>query len=1283
MANIALIVNNVLSDSGAELGAANGVATLDSGGKIPVSQLPNSVMEFKGTWSAATNTPTLANGTGNAGDVYEVSAAGTVNFGAGGIAFAIGDYVVYDGATWQYSSGQKGTITSVALTMPSAFSVSGSPITTSGTFAITGAGTTAQYVRGDGTLATMPDISGFVPYTGATGNLDLGTHTIIAAKGTFSSSGSSDTVGITHSSGSGIALNITKGGNGEGIYVNKSSGSGNAVTIVGTLNATTLVRNGGTAAQFLKADGSIDSSTYLTTASAASTYLPLAGGTLTGVLRVDSALRIKSGTENGILLETYTTNELRIRVTPASTTFDSSLIFPSASRNFTFPNASGTIALTSDIPAVAGVYLPLAGGTLTGQLSVLYSGAIINLRTNSSGNNSNLQLGNDTATNGGGMALFGSAYVSNAQYRQAGAYIYSNQGGGLTLHAEGNTSMFLATNNVAAITINGSQAISLSGALSGTSASFTGNLTVSSGNTTGGGIIFADDGDIVDLNDAYLSLRFSSGVRVFSANRSGTPVITLANTGAITATGNITGANLSGTNTGDQTNISGNAGTVTNGVYTTGDQTIGGVKTFSTFINGGNDLRFLNSAAFGLTWSGTYGGSAASRIFDNSQLYIWTDDQTNFATVSTGANAEWYWRQGVSNVGAGGTISMRLIDNNLTVAGTISGSNLSGTNTGDQNLSNYVTLDGTQTITGVKTINNNLLFANSGTTKRGIQGTVGVNDMWFVGGGATAENAGFLEISTGDDAQTGGASEPIYVRQYGPGDPLTGTLFRSASLLDANGNTSFPGTVTASGLTINTGGTGTWGPFVVTSTSLWGDGATQYVTIGAGGSAGIMIYNPHIVWNGTNSCAALRIGRSGGVSTGAYYEVGTGASDNFFIAKNSLSSGTQLNINSSGNASFSGNLSATKTGGTNSTPGFQVRAAGGGPRIQTYGLDADANAWMGLGTDMAGNPYEHSLYFPFGAGGFSGLGRQTIGYYNGTTYSTTATFLASGRIGFGIASPEAALHVAQPGQDDQLILGSAANNRDHAMFMYSGPNKAEVMRYQSGTRFILGGSNNISKTSIFGGGSERLTVESGGVTAYRIFSTAGGGYNLIGGSAFVLGGSGATFDNSTGVRLTESYGPVWNCADGATWHHQVINGSSLVGISAAGTNFGNGNIWASGDITAYYSDMRLKTKISNIENALDKVLSLNGFYYTNNETAKEFGYNDEKVQVGVSAQEVEAILPEIVTLAPFDVTGNDNGDMLSKSGENYKTVKYDKLVPLLIEAIKELKLELDALNTKK
>jgi uncharacterized protein YqgV (UPF0045/DUF77 family) len=87
-----------------EKGANSGVATLDAGGKVPVSQLPNSVMEFQGTWNATTNTPTLVDGTGNLGDVYWVTVAGTQNLGSGSQDFAVGDFVIYNSsADWQKS----------------------------------------------------------------------------------------------------------------------------------------------------------------------------------------------------------------------------------------------------------------------------------------------------------------------------------------------------------------------------------------------------------------------------------------------------------------------------------------------------------------------------------------------------------------------------------------------------------------------------------------------------------------------------------------------------------------------------------------------------------------------------------------------------------------------------------------------------------------------------------------------------------------------------------------------------------------------------------------------------------------------------------------------------------------------------------------------------------------------------------------------------------------------------------------------------------------------------
>lgn len=96
-----------------EKASANGVATLDGGGKIPASQLPSTVMELQGTWDASTNTPTLANGLGDPGDVYEVIAEGTVDFGAGPIAFAIGDWAVYGADGLWYKSINSNEVTSV------------------------------------------------------------------------------------------------------------------------------------------------------------------------------------------------------------------------------------------------------------------------------------------------------------------------------------------------------------------------------------------------------------------------------------------------------------------------------------------------------------------------------------------------------------------------------------------------------------------------------------------------------------------------------------------------------------------------------------------------------------------------------------------------------------------------------------------------------------------------------------------------------------------------------------------------------------------------------------------------------------------------------------------------------------------------------------------------------------------------------------------------------------------------------------------------------------------
>ena len=124
-------------------------------------------------------------------------------------------------------------------------------------------------------------------------------------------------------------------------------------------------------------------------------------------------------------------------------------------------------------------------------------------------------------------------------------------------------------------------------------------------------------------------------------------------------------------------------------------------------------------------------------------------------------------------------------------------------------------------------------------------------------------------------------------------------------------------------------------------------------------------------------------------------------------------------------------------------------------------------------------------------------------------------------------------------------------------------------------------------------------------------------------------------------------------------------------------------IGASGNISAYYSDERLKTKTGKIEGALEKVQSLKGFYYVENELARSLGYKNEEEQVALSAQDVQAVMPHAVSLAPVDMeTDEFSGEITSKSGENYLTVDYARLVPLLVESIKELKAEIDTLKTQ-
>jgi hypothetical protein len=105
----------------------------------------------------------------------------------------------------------------------------------------------------------------------------------------------------------------------------------------------------------------------------------------------------------------------------------------------------------------------------------------------------------------------------------------------------------------------------------------------------------------------------------------------------------------------------------------------------------------------------------------------------------------------------------------------------------------------------------------------------------------------------------------------------------------------------------------------------------------------------------------------------------------------------------------------------------------------------------------------------------------------------------------------------------------------------------------------------------------------------------------------------------------------------------------------------SGTLRVTGDVIAYYSsDSRLKDNIVPIPNALDKIKQIGGYEFDWNNNQKIYKGHD----IGVIAQEIEKVLPELVALRK----------------DGYKAVKYEKLVALLIEGIKELKQEVDQLK---
>ena len=322
------------------------------------------------------------------------------------------------------------------------------------------------------------------------------------------------------------------------------------------------------------------------------------------------------------------------------------------------------------------------------------------------------------------------------------------------------------------------------------------------------------------------------------------------------------------------------------------------------------------------------------------------------------------------------------------------------------------------------------------------------------------------------------------------------------------------------------------------------------------------------------------------------------------------------------------------------------------------------------------------------------------GIPNPTSTSPTMTLLSSGNVGIGTTSPDYKLHVKGDILADGgwlRVSGSKGlyfntygggwhmidstwirNYNNHPIYLYCGSSTAKVLCCDG--RVGIGTTSPGAKLEIedtvpcirltddrYEAGNSSTELEMGKIEWYSrdgswqyITPNLSHPFNIAKISVINKPHSGALPDCRIGFFTGE---------DGNVNEKMSIFSNGNVGIgttSPAQKLHVAGNAVVTGDITAYYSDERLKTFKGKIKEPLAKIKQLNGYYFVENELAKSLGYDNDKLQVGVSAQEVEKVLPEIVTKAPID--------------HKYKTVWYKKLTPLLIEGMKEQQDQIETLQ---
>ena len=508
-----------------------------------------------------------------------------------------------------------------------------------------------------------------------------------------------------------------------------------------------------------------------------------------------------------------------------------------------------------------------------------------------------------------------------------------------------------------------------------------------------------------------------------------------------------------------------------------------------------------------------------------------------------------------------------------------------------------------------------------------VAGGVGIGGDLYIGGSLYVDFVGTAtNLKDGTAGQVPYQTAPGATSFYGPGTAGNVLVSNGAGAPSYNNTLTLAGTTTATstqtGALVVAGGVGIGGSLYV-----GGEIIAQKLTIELTTVTTTLVTTDDIIRT-SNTTSAVS------TTTGALQvRGGVGIGGDLYVGGNIFPLGIIGTISTASNIA----------GGTVGGVLFQREI--GSTTATTSGSDGDI--FVSRGSSSLGPRFVNTNTF------IIGYANTALNVANAGTALTanTATNLAGGTVNQIPYQPSAgATLFFGPGTTGQLLISNGTT--------VGGP------LFVNTNTFIVGYANTALNVANAGTAISANTATNlaGGTAGQVPYQTAPGATSFYGpgtaGNVLVSNGTNAPSYNNT-LTLAGTLASTSTVASNALY---VAGG---VGIGQ--TLYVIGDVYSAGEITAYYSDDRLKNRLENIPDALDKVKSLSGFYYTPNETALSFGYKDKR-QVGVSAQATQKILPEIVTTAPVNA--------------DYLTVQYEKFIPLLIEAIKELSAEVEELKKK-